>query len=63
MGGINRDIFTMGARPIAQLNSLRFGDISKEASSRWHMRGVVKGMSDYGNAFGVPVLGGEVYLD
>ncbi len=63
VGGINRDIFTMGARPIAQLNSLRFGDITKEKSSRWHMRGVVKGIGDYGNAFGVPVLGGEVYFD
>jgi len=63
VGGINRDIFTMGARPIAQLNSLRFGDISKESRSRWHMRGVVKGIGDYGNAFGVPVLGGEVYFD
>jgi phosphoribosylformylglycinamidine synthase len=63
VGGINRDIFTMGARPIAQLNSLRFGDISTEARSRWHMRGVVKGIGDYGNAFGVPVLGGEVFFD
>jgi phosphoribosylformylglycinamidine synthase II len=63
VGGINRDIFTMGARPIAQLNSLRFGDITSEARSRWHMRGVVKGIGDYGNAFGVPVLGGEVYFD
>jgi phosphoribosylformylglycinamidine synthase len=63
VGGINRDIFTMGARPIAQLNSLRFGDIRSEARSRWHMRGVVKGIGDYGNAFGVPVLGGEVYFD
>jgi phosphoribosylformylglycinamidine synthase len=63
VGGINRDIFTMGARPIAQLNSLRFGDIARQASSRWHMRGVVKGIGDYGNAFGVPVLGGEVCFD
>ena len=63
VGGINRDIFTMGARPIAQLNSLRFGDITTEARSRWHMRGVVKGIGDYGNSFGVPVLGGEVYFD
>lgn len=63
VGGINRDIFTMGARPIAQLNSLRFGDITTTASSRWHMRGVVKGIGDYGNAFGVPVLGGEAYFD
>ena len=63
VGGINRDIFTMGARPIAQLNSLRFGDIANQASSRWHMRGVVKGIGDYGNAFGVPVLGGEAYFN
>jgi len=63
VGGINRDIFTMGARPIAQLNSLRFGDITNDARARWHMRGVVKGIGDYGNAFGVPVLGGEVYFD
>ncbi|MDX9750779.1 MAG: phosphoribosylformylglycinamidine synthase subunit PurL [Flavobacteriales bacterium] len=63
VGGINRDIFTMGARPIAQLNSLRFGDITEDARARWHMRGVVKGIGDYGNAFGVPVFGGEVYFD
>ncbi len=63
VGGINRDIFTMGARPIAQLNSLRFGDITTDQRARWHMRGVVKGIGDYGNAFGVPVLGGEVYFD
>ncbi|MCB0792738.1 MAG: phosphoribosylformylglycinamidine synthase subunit PurL [Flavobacteriales bacterium] len=63
VGGINRDIFTMGARPIAQLNSLRFGDITSDSRARWHMRGVVKGIGDYGNAFGVPVLGGEVGFD
>ncbi|MBL7984446.1 MAG: phosphoribosylformylglycinamidine synthase subunit PurL [Flavobacteriales bacterium] len=63
VGGINRDIFTMGARPIAQLNSLRFGNIENDAHARWHMRGVVKGIGDYGNAFGVPVLGGEAYFD
>ena len=63
VGGINRDIFTMGARPIAQLNSLRFGDITTDQRARWHMRGVVKGIGNYGNAFGVPVLGGEVYFD
>ncbi len=63
VGGINRDIFTMGARPIAQLNSLRFGDITNDPRARWHMRGVVKGISHYGNAFGVPVLGGEAYFD
>lgn len=62
VGGINRDIFTMGARPIAQLNSLRFGNIDSERT-KWLLRGVVKGIGDYGNAFGVPVLGGEVYFD
>ncbi|MDA0714882.1 MAG: AIR synthase related protein, partial [Bacteroidetes bacterium] len=51
VGGINRDIFTMGARPIAQLNSLRFGDIDKERT-QWILKGVVKGIGDYGNAFG-----------
>lgn len=62
VGGINRDIFTMGARPIAQLNSLRFGDPNSE-HTQWLVRGVVKGIGDYGNSFGVPVLGGEVYFD
>ncbi len=62
VGGINRDIFTMGARPIAQLNSLRFGNINSE-KTRWLVKGVVKGIGDYGNAFGVPTVGGEVYFD
>lgn len=62
VGGINRDIFTMGARPIAQLNSLRFGDLKLDRT-KWHMKGVVKGIGDYGNAFGVPVVGGEVVFD
>ncbi|TAE00560.1 MAG: phosphoribosylformylglycinamidine synthase subunit PurL [Bacteroidetes bacterium] len=62
VGGINRDIFTMGARPIAQLNSLRFGNLDLE-KTKWHLRGVVKGIGDYGNAFGVPTVGGEVYFD
>ncbi|MCC5916578.1 MAG: phosphoribosylformylglycinamidine synthase subunit PurL [Cryomorphaceae bacterium] len=62
VGGINRDIFTMGARPIAQLNSLRFGN-PKEARTKWLLKGVVKGIGDYGNAFGVPIVGGEVYFD
>lgn len=62
VGGINRDIFTMGARPIAQLNSLRFGKI-EEPHTQWLVRGVVKGIGDYGNAFGIPVLGGEVFFD
>lgn len=62
VGGINRDIFTMGARPIAQLNSLRFGDINLE-KTKWLVKGVVKGIGNYGNAFGIPVLGGEVFFD
>jgi phosphoribosylformylglycinamidine synthase II len=62
VGGINRDIFTMGARPIAQLNSLRFGDIHS-AKTQWIMKGVVKGIGDYGNAFGIPTVGGEVFFD
>ena len=62
VGGINRDIFTMGARPIAQLNSLRFGNIKYE-KTKWLVRGVSKGIGDYGNAFGIPIVGGEVFFD
>ena len=62
VGGINRDIFTMGARPIAQLNSLRFGDINSP-KTQWLVKGVVKGIGDYGNAFGIPTVGGEVFFD
>jgi len=62
VGGINRDIFTMGARPIAQLNSLRFGDLSLERT-KYLLKGVVKGIGDYGNSFGVPVVAGEVYFE
>ena len=62
VGGINRDIFTMGARPIAQLNSLRFGKLDNK-KTKWLLDGVVKGIGDYGNSFGVPVVGGEVYFD
>lgn len=62
VGGINRDIFTMGARPIAQLNSLRFGDLTN-AKTQWLLKGVVKGIGDYGNAFGIPTVGGELYFD
>ena len=62
VGGINRDIFTMGARPVAQLNSLRFGDL-RNARTRWLLDGVVRGIGDYGNAFGVAVAGGEVFFD
>ena len=62
VGGINRDIFTMGARPIAQLNSLRFGNIQSNRT-KWLVKGVSKGIGDYGNAFGIPIVGGEVFFD
>jgi phosphoribosylformylglycinamidine synthase len=62
VGGINRDIFTMGARPVAQLNSLRFGNIKLD-KTKWLVKGVVKGIGDYGNAFGIPIVGGEVFFD
>ncbi|WP_027000073.1 phosphoribosylformylglycinamidine synthase subunit PurL [Eisenibacter elegans] len=62
VGGINRDIFTMGARPIAQLNTLRFGEPQLDHTKHL-LRGVVKGIGDYGNAFGVPTVGGEVFFD
>ncbi len=62
VGGIMRDVFTMGARPIASLNSLRFGDINDDHVQHL-FRGVVKGIGDYGNSFGVPTVAGEVYFD
>jgi phosphoribosylformylglycinamidine synthase II len=62
VGGILRDIFTMGARPIAVLNSLRFGDLADNRSRRL-CQGVVAGIAHYGNCFGVPTVGGEVYFD
>ncbi len=62
VGGILRDIFTMGARPIAALNSLRFGTLD-DARTRYLFDGVVRGIGDYGNCFGVPTVAGEVYFD
>ncbi|MBW4678792.1 MAG: phosphoribosylformylglycinamidine synthase subunit PurL [Microcoleus vaginatus WJT46-NPBG5] len=62
VGGILRDIFTMGARPIAVLNSLRFGSL-EDARTRRLFAGVVSGISHYGNCVGVPTVGGEVYFD
>jgi phosphoribosylformylglycinamidine synthase len=59
VGGILRDVFTMGARPVALLNSLRLGPL-EEARNRWLFGGIVKGVGDYGNCVGVPTLGGEV---
>ncbi|HRN74174.1 MAG TPA: phosphoribosylformylglycinamidine synthase subunit PurL [Ginsengibacter sp.] len=62
VGGIHRDIFTMGARPVAALNSLRFGNPEK-AKTQHLVSGVVKGIGHYGNCFGVPTVGGEVYFE
>src|ERR687891_279175 len=62
VGGILRDVFTMGARPIASLNSLRFGSID-HPRTRYLLSGVVAGIGGYGNCIGVPTVGGEVYFD
>ena len=62
VGGILRDVFTMGARPIASLNSLRFGSF-EDARSAYVVNGVVGGIGGYGNCVGVPTVGGEVYFD
>ncbi|WEK35424.1 MAG: phosphoribosylformylglycinamidine synthase subunit PurL [Candidatus Pseudobacter hemicellulosilyticus] len=62
VGGIHRDIFTMGARPIASLNSLRFGNLA-EAKTQHLLAGVVHGIGHYGNCFGVPTVGGEIYFE
>src|SRR4030066_2088258 len=62
VGGIMRDIFTMGARPIACLNSLRLGELDN-SRARYLFDGVVRGIGDYGNSFGVPTVAGEVYFE
>jgi phosphoribosylformylglycinamidine synthase II len=62
VGGIHRDIFTMGARPIAALNSLRFGNL-EDNKTQHLVSGVVHGIGHYGNCFGVPTVGGEVYFE
>ena len=62
VGGINRDIFTMGARPIASLNSLRFGNLA-DSKTQHLLAGVVHGIGHYGNCFGVPTVGGEIYFE
>ena len=62
VGGIHRDIFTMGARPIASLNSLRFGNLN-ESRTQHLLAGVVHGIGHYGNCFGVPTVGGEIYFE
>ena len=62
VGGIMRDIFTMGARPVAALNSLRFGEPDLPRT-RYLLKGIVKGIGDYGNSFGVPTVAGDVFFD
>src|SRR5512146_1570193 len=62
VGGIVRDIFTMGARPVALLDSLRFGPLS-EPRTRYLFHGVVGGIGGYGNCLGIPTVGGEIYFD
>ena len=62
VGGIHRDIFTMGARPIAALNSLRFGNIDEDKTQHL-LSGVVHGIAHYGNCFGVATVGGEIYFE
>src|SRR4026207_932622 len=62
VGGIHRDIFTMGGRPIASLNSLRFGNLEEDKTQHL-LSGVVRGIGHYGNCFGVPTVGGEIYFD
>jgi len=62
IGGILRDIFTMGARPVLLMNSLRFGDLAQPASQRL-FRGVVAGIAHYGNCMGIPTVGGDIYFD
>ena len=63
VGGILRDIFTMGARPVALFDSLRFGTLNGHRRTHFLLGGVVKGIADYGNAVGVPTVGGEIYFD
>jgi phosphoribosylformylglycinamidine synthase len=63
VGGVLRDILGVGTRPIAILDSLRFGDIENSAKSRWLFKNVVRGIADYGNCVGIPTVGGEVEFD
>ncbi len=63
VGGVIRDILSMGTRPIAVLDALRFGNIEKESHARWLFKHVVRGIADYGNCLGIPTVGGEVEFD
>ena len=63
VGGVIRDILSMGTRPIAVLDALRFGKIEKDSHARWLFKHVVRGIADYGNCLGIPTVGGEVEFD
>ena len=63
IGGVVRDILCMGTTPIAFLDSLRFGDITKSDHAKWLLRNVVRGIADYGNCIGVPTVAGEIEFD
>ena len=63
IGGVLRDILSMGTRPIALLDMLRFGDVEKSSHSRWLLRNVVRGIADYGNCVGVPTVAGDIEFD
>lgn len=63
VGGVIRDILSMGTRPIAVLDALRFGNIEKDSHARWLLKNVVRGIADYGNCLGIPTVGGEVEFD
>ena len=63
IGGVVRDILCMGTRPIALLDSLKFGDITKSDHSKWLLKNVVRGIADYGNCIGVPTVAGEIEFD
>lgn len=63
VGGVIRDILSAGTRPIAVLDGLRFGDISRDAQARWLFKNAVTGIADYGNCLGIPTVGGEVEFD
>ena len=63
VGGILRDIFAVGARPIAVLDSLRFGELGESQRSRYLLEHAVAGIGHYGNSIGVPTIGGEIYFE
>jgi phosphoribosylformylglycinamidine synthase len=63
IGGVIRDILSMGTRPIALLDALRFGSVDKDSYARWLFKNVVRGIADYGNCLGIPTVAGEVEFD